>query len=347
MAVFGKPQVLFLHVGHDKTGSTALQQSFSASRSFMGQQSVVYPAMGDDARLVNMDEMVPCGNARHLLSSEDTLAETLGSLSVEKSNVLFSSELVFEALVKQEDLGFLSKAAEVAGFSEVRILLFIRDPLPHAVSVWQQRVKGWQGESSTLDQWMAERYDTPLKVCRLIKAAARSSEIKLSILRYETVRHDLHGAVEQWVGLRAGSLVRQATRVNRSLTGSEVALQRILNEKIGPSGKMFAFRLVSRLPDLPADPPRASSQAQMHCLKRLAPVLDELNAHLPEEHRYSRTLLPAREGEICHKFTSEQLEIIAEGIAVHNRADTKANRADTNVSWPRRIFEALGFRLFL
>jgi len=316
-------RTLFLHIGHDKTGSTALQTSFTASRASLLDKGVNYPATGDDAWEVNHDEMVPCGNARQLLQSKDSFSRQLTTITDKQSSVLFSSELLFENLSSLGDLSFIKNAATAAGFHDVSILLFIRNPLPHGVSVWQQRVKGWQGEVTSLDEWISNKYDTPRKVCDTLKSFAQTPEIKLSIRLYDTVHSNLHRECEHWLGLPEGTLVVHSARTNRSLTASEAELQRCLNQRLGPSGKMFGFRLVNRLPDLPADFPVPSRIAQQECLKQLRPALEEVNKVLPLDQQYSLTLLSVENAGTSYSFNREQIDIIAEGIANYCRAKSQ------------------------
>ena len=332
---------LYLHIGHHKTGSTALQAAFSASRDVLGERDILYPSSGDDARQADLDRRVPTGNGRDFLRGRVAMRRHLADASDKRSHVLFSSELMFDVLASTKDFSFLTEEAEAAGFTGVRILLFIRDPLPHAVSVWQQRVKGWQGETSDLDDWLTESYCGPEQVLHVLRGLGTLSRVEVTIRNYDRRRDHLAEEAEHWLGLSPRELVRPSvTQINRSLTRGEAALQRLLNLRLGPSGKHFAFRLVHRLPELPPDLPRPSVEAQNRVLARLRPALEEVNRSVDDAHHYREERIRELPAGTSFNFTEAQLNIIAEGFA--ESIEPPKTGASQAPRWQRGVRRIIG-----
>ena len=239
-------------------------------------------------------------------------------------------------MLELPDPGVLPEAAARAGFGRIEVLLFVRDPVPHAASVGQQLVKR-HGAAEGPDA-LIERFDQPLKAAELLDRLAALDgragvAIGLTVRNYAVCRDRLLAEAEAWLGVPEGTLPPPpAARANRGLSAPELALQRALNRALGAAadahgGRMLADPLCERLPDIPADPFRASPEAQRRMLDRLAPAMARVNARMPEAHRYRAEIRapeapPAAPGR--HAFTDAQLAVIAEGAA----AETLRLRAE-------------------
>jgi hypothetical protein len=319
-------RVLHLHIGQPKTGTTHLQTLFTANRPQLLAAGVSYPVYGDDARAVDIRRMVPCGNGRSVLNSESAFDEALHA-SGDAGRVLFSSELMFNLISRHDGVDWLPGIARRHGFDDVRVLCLLRDPLPFAVSEWQQRVKGWEAETRSLDDYVLEDFDGPRRsLVVLERVRALSPLVKATVLRYESVLADeggLEGVVASWLGVPAGIFTaRPRTRVNRSLTRSEAELQRQLNLRLGRSGSVFGFRLTVDVPDVDRDPPELGREATDAAVERLAPTVARINELLDAGHALAlpgvpspTTEAPADGSEARYTFSAEQLSVIAAGIA--------------------------------
>ena len=308
---------LYLHIGPMKTGSTWLQTAFVANAETLGTHNIAYPLVEDAGKAVNADQRVMTGNALTLLDAPEKFAAKLGqNIGNPARSVLFSSEVLFNRLSAADDLSFLCEGARAAGYDEIRILLFVRSPIPHVTSVWQQRVKGWQGETQSLDAFAQAGSDWPERTLKLVERLEKLPGVAATLRNYDSHRKDLLCPVEEWLGMPAQTLARPAAEtLNRSLTRSEVTLQRALNRQLGPSGKIFAFRLVNRIPEVAADAPRPSAAVAHRLMERHRNALDLIDARLPASEPVDRsvTALPDPAPPLC--FSEAQLEVIAEGLS--------------------------------
>jgi len=304
---------LLLHIGHVKTGSTWLQDAFHRNAAHLAAFGVRYPL--PRRYEIDYDTRVPAGNGLGLFDHPARTAARLARATRNgQQTTLFSSETLFARLSQPGALETLPSAARLAGFDRVRLLLFVRAPLPLAASIWQQRVKGYRGETRDLDTFVAEAFDMPRRVATFVDALQGLDGVELTLRNYDAHRRDLLPVAEDWLKLSPGSLERPPrSQLNRSLTRAEAALQLALNRTLGPSGDIFALRLGNQLPDIAADPPRISAAVAQDVIECNAAALDRIDTMLPPGEALSREL-PADETRPL-TLDETQMAVIAEGIA--------------------------------
>jgi len=300
---------LLLHIGHGKTGSTWIQSSLRSSVERLKACGIDYPLRGDD-----LDDplRMTSGNGFGLLQSPALLRSALAETGPE-SDACFSSEFLFGDLTDRDSLDVLRRAAD--GFDEIRLLLFTRDPVAHASSLWQQQVKR-RALTSPLDDAFLATYRVPSKVLALLDAVDQAPEVSLEIHNYSRVRHRLLEVVAEFLGVASDVLVTPpASRVNRSLTSSETAFQLRLNDAIGLRAEAVANALCERLPDLVPDAVRPDRVCQERLLERLRGDMESVNAQVPAQARYrfDDDDGPDDVGTV-HCFDEQQLGVIAEAI---------------------------------
>ena len=149
-------RTLYLHMGHAKTGSSWIQTSLRMSQDTLSTHGICY-APGD--RLpTDADHRITSGNGRGFLDSQQSMTSRLGRGDIPPdASILFSHEDWGHDL-DQRVSDYLPKVALQHGFMRVSVLLFIRDPLAHASSVWQQDVKGG-GQHHGIDEYFREYLD--------------------------------------------------------------------------------------------------------------------------------------------------------------------------------------------
>lgn len=303
---------LLLHIGHVKTGSTWLQEAFFQNAGRLADNGIHYPL----PRRRDYDRRVPAGNALGLFDDPaKTAARLKRAARPGGRTTLLSSETLFTRLTALGRVDFLPVAARQAGFDRVRILLFVRAPLPLAASIWQQRVKDMhQGEVRDLDTFGTEIFNMPKRVVSVVENLQRLENVDLTFHNYDAHRRDLLHVVEAWLGLATDSLDRPpAGQLNRSLTRAEAALQIAFNRALGPSGDIFAVRLGNRQLDVPPDPPRLSVEVAQDILDRNTGALDRIDEFLPPGEALSRDIPPPSDGPAI--LNEAQMQVIAEGVA--------------------------------
>lgn len=343
-------RTLFLHIGHGKTGSSWIQSSLRLSRAALAMQGIDYPVVRDSGE--GDPTRITSGNGIGLLGSVERFdARIAGCQTPPDRSLFFSSEFLFREIESSESVRFLRPVAQKHGFERVSLLLFIRDPLGHATSEWQQSVKRGGAVESVSDHFACFRM--PERVAAVLDRLDRAG-VDLAVRNYSRCRDRLLAETAGWLGVREATLTPPpAARVNRSLTRSEIALQQALNSRLGRCGRLVSDPLCERLPDLEPDDVRPPADVQEAAWNRLRPAIERVNARLPEEHRYRCDLRePAPEtGALC--FSAAQLDVIADAVAseiaqLRNRAATSVEVVgvhDLARALGRRAAGAIGRRL--
>lgn len=306
------PRRLLLHIGHSKTGSSYLQQVFLLSRDTLAEHGIDYPV--DDAHLGLDDATITSGNAVTALDSAADLDRHLASTPADR-HLLLSSEMLFGALYVTEDASFVADVAAAHSFDSIEILLFIRDPLDHVLSQWQQRVKR-RGLTAGRDEFL-ETYEHPVRVLAVLEQLAALPQVTTTVRNYSRCRDELHHEAAAWLGVDPSALSLPATAlVNRSLTPSEEALQLAFNRHLGECGHLIADPLCQQLPGLRATIRRPSPAAQAALLDRLHEPIAGVNRLVDADQRYATDVVDDDHDAVL-TFTPEQLDVIASSLAAH------------------------------
>jgi hypothetical protein len=291
---------LFLHVGHGKTGSSYLQACFAAAADGLAGHGVAYPLTGGGAD----PAAITTGNGA-------LLRRALGGKDVRLpgGSLLFSRELFFRELMEPGARERLVAFAAEHGLGPVHVLLFIRDPIEHAASSYQQTVKR-SGSTASLTEFL-ETYRLPELVERFLDTFANTPGVGITVRNYGRVRDRLRQTATAWLGVPAEVLGEpDVPRVNRALTAAELALQLAVNRVAGAAGRVLADRLCEALPDLPARPLLPPLDAQERLLDRLRPVLGRLEGRIEPPHRYLAEPIAPGSHEADPAFGDEQLAVI-------------------------------------
>ncbi|MYM56750.1 hypothetical protein [Thalassovita mangrovi] len=216
---------LWIHIGHDKTGSSFLQSSFAIQSGVLERHGIAYP--GDPAVLRRAREFgVTSGNAQTMGIEE------LLTMAPDDMDVLVSYEGFFNQLVRnpEETTKAWERMAAAHGFDRIEVLLFIRNPMEHAQSVYMQGVR-YRGHSDSFDSFLSQ-YSRPRFVVKAIKPLRQSRKIALTIKNYSTCKDKVFEVAMAWLGLQEGEFEAfdQAKTINRGLTDGELAIIRFLNK---------------------------------------------------------------------------------------------------------------------
>lgn len=303
---------LLLHIGHGKTGSSYLQNLFRIHRARLAAEGIAYPPRGESGQ--ETETTLTVGNAQRVLESEAELTAALeGYRPGAGQHLLLSSEMLFFDIEAHADLGFLPRTAGDFGFDRVRVLFFIREPLAHAASEWQQQVKRGL-EWRTLEDFY-RNFPGPESSERVLDRLEAAGGIEITVRNYSRCSKRLVEVVTDWLGVPAETLPPlPVRRVNRSLTVAELALMREVNRVVGMYTHFLTRALCERLPEFRADDVRPSVELQQATLDRLWPAMRRVNARLPESERYQGDLGPACPIPDEATFSADQIAAIAEGL---------------------------------
>lgn len=310
--------VLYLHIGGPKTGSTYLQSIFRMNRSALLDLGIHYP-VGQEYPDASPSSWTS-GNGSGILESPEAFAKALDEINHHPgSSLLYSHEGLRNEVCKAEKVSFMPAIARAYGFSRIKVLFFVRDPVAYTVSVWQQLVKN-NGLYQTLDDqimtptFMINNYKTSQDI---LEHLSNNEAFRLTALNYSRCSDKMLDIVTNWLGVSGTSLsIPEAERINRSLTIAELTLQLSMNRILGGDAKIVAKALTENLTDIRTERMIPSPEAQQILWDRVEPMVIQANRHLPSGHEilFDRQEPMGKESD-QFIFSAAQLEIIGRVVA--------------------------------
>lgn len=316
---------LHLHVGHGKTGSSFLQSWWAVNRSALAEAAqLLYPQAAGDARAQAGEFSMGNGTLldQALQSCQEPGAWQLWWRKLQQGEqrlrgVLFSAERWTRHLPGQRDA--LLAMADACGIVRIRLWLLVRDPQDHAPSVYGQMVKR-HSFTGSYDHWL-DIYNFPEALLTFLETfQAQPDRFDLQVDHYARQKHFLLDVMLTWLALppdRPWQQPGQST-VNRSLTADELLLMRWLNGRLGARAAVVGEHLVDRLPGLTPARLQASAEVSDRFVERWRPVLDQINARLPEAARLELHAPDSRAEPMPEPVTiqllPEQLDCLFDGV---------------------------------
>lgn len=268
---------LYLHAGHGKTGSSYIQSTMANSIESVLEQGYYYPFSRD----------ITSAASGKISSGNSSDFERLIDHGVIGEKVIFSGENFFHLFRGESGRELLRKACS-AGYDEVNIILFIRDPIDHAPSSYQQSIKRG-GQSWDVSEFFG-RYSVPKLVDEFIRQCSLFEDINLTVKNYSRCRSNILSEFCSWSGLCESKLmVPKVKNVNRSLTRAELIFQREFNKNLGKCGGLISDVLCNELPDIESELMLPSKEVQERMLERMKGHIDFVNSKVDQQHRYNCT----------------------------------------------------------
>lgn len=272
---------LWLHIGHDKTGSSFLQSSFAIQAGVLERHGIAYP--GDPGLLRRAREFgVTSGNAQ-MAGIKDLLAMAPGDM-----DVLMSYEGFFNQLAQnpEDTIKDWLWIADTHGFDRIEVLLFIRNPMEHAQSVYMQGVR-YRGYSDSFDAYLSE-YSRPRFVMKAIQRLRLNPRIGLTIKNYSACKNTIFETTMDWLGLQGAEFETfdKAKNINRGLTDGELTIIRFLNKFRPKLAHMTAQSLQEVFPEGRVAHPVARLEAQEAMFKANEHAMAVVNRCVAEEGHY-------------------------------------------------------------
>lgn len=324
-----QPQQILMHVGHGKTGSSFLQSVLANSIDTLSEGGVAYPIERRAAERARAGR-ITSGN---ILPGPEQFSQLLSDgWEGPTDRLLLSSERFFH---KMRPSGFLEGVRKVLPDADLCVLIYIRDPLDHAVSTYQQLIKR-HGYVEDFDTFL-DTYHIPQRVAEFI-AFVETMGGTVRARNYSRISGDLKASLENWLGFAEGSLKSASMQpVNRSMTASELALQMAFNRHYGASSARFISDLLcEELPEIRAERPPVSSEALERFLKRMARKIGEFDFgdRLPKGEGYrlptleeARARFEAPSDTALYTFTAAQLDALARSVCKRFGVDTPEGEA--------------------
>ena len=222
-----KKTKLFLHIGHGKTGTSAIQSSLAIASNDLAGQGISYPiqqSLRDRASRLE----ITSGNWEP--NSEVSLSDELLEIAKNNGNnskVILSSESLFWLIPE-----LIQNKSKWENNIDIHIILAVREIEEMLSSEYQQRVKR-HGDSMPLEQFLRARHfisSHHAKAAEIIELMTQSN-ISNTIINYSRHKRDISQLIFKFIGAdelypadqMAGAII------NRSLSRKELEILITIN----------------------------------------------------------------------------------------------------------------------
>ena len=281
-----KPQI-YLHIGHGKTGTSAIQSAFAIAQKDLLKLGIEYPIQNTDREKASQFA-ITSGNWNH--NPKESLAQELTRRSRERNNnnsILLSSESLFWQLDSLFEDGF----QELKDLN-LHVLLAVREIEEMLSSEYQQRVKR-HGEKRPFEQFLRSRHfiSSHHKKASEIITQLKKNKIKTTIINYSKHKHNIIELIFKTLQAEE-AYPRDTVRgvvVNRSLSHKELAIITLINALFYTKFPWISTRLsdalVKELPTVQSQKCRLSEDSKLKLYDVNNDYIRTINDSLgPNEH---------------------------------------------------------------
>lgn len=295
---------IHLHIGHGKTGSSAIQTVLANNHERLRQRGILYP------HHVSFEQakagIATSGN----LDREDWFDGQVMRIARDSpgwSTLLFSNEHIFARCDE-----FFDNVGRYGDDFEFEIILFVRHPLEMLRSGYQQAVKRG-GFTGSIGAFLPHSDAAPRASALIDRCVEHGIGFKL--FNYSAIRRNVIEHFFAHLGLweeMGDALAGEVGTINRSLTLGELRFVLALNQIFGPEyGRRVSDALVNRLPDLAADQIPVDDATKHALYARDAAAIHSINRHLPAAERIDlEGGAPEEPGPVSEGLTREQGDIV-------------------------------------
>lgn len=330
---------VFIHVGLQKTGSSALQAFFTKNAKQLAHMGVSYPSPEAEAIVTSG---VCTGNVLHVMQRKaardgfegslqaladrylcSTLEEAISAAA--QPTVLLSGEFISGHMTPD----IVAQLQDLSCRHHITILCLVRDPYDLAVSAWKQNVKTGKETLPLSDR--VKRYcakgSGSLGSKKLLPLLASGVDVR--VRNYDCIRNDLVSAFLSEIGLQPSAFDWQSERRHNLSLSYWQATAVVMAQKITGSSR-FSARLLEifrTTPGIHPDPYLPSIDAELLAAQR--PVIDHLNHILPPEELLRHTLR-STEGQDDQSMPLDVVEQLL--LTVREELESKTRFAVASVS---------------
>jgi len=302
---------VFIHVGHGKTGTSALQTYLANASQKIAENGFIYPSCSniEEARLgrVTSGNITMPSNGRwfqkSILPSLRQALPTSHTYIYSNETVFFSMNSLFDAI----DKGQIKPES-------LEILLAIRNPQEMISSAYQQAVKHG-GIGLSFDEFLrSQNY-----ICHHTATAAKlikkltTLNVKFKLFNYSRLGYSLVEDVASHIGIAnyySADEFKNKT-VNRSLSYAELHSVLLINQLYpGTKGRQLAKELVNEVPCTKTFRPAISSESLSIFSDKMQPFLDAINCILSPQDCLVLSDSCAEKSDYSMRLSDQQAKII-------------------------------------
>ncbi|MEX1188177.1 MAG: hypothetical protein WED33_02900 [Bacteroidia bacterium] len=299
---------IFLHIGHGKTGSSAIQSCLAINHELLKQHGYLY-AEHRSFRHAKKNE-ISSGNISPHRDPNWFESQALAYIEANDSysNYIFSSEAMF---MRMES--FFKSMTLIPSSFEPHILLALRNPIELLSSHFQQAVKrgGFTGSFLQFVEQKNYRVGQLARASKLIKAFTDHG-IKFTLANYSCYRNNITDFFFDAMGI--SSLVDTSkfrlSVINRSMSYDELNFIILMNRIYGEElGSRLSDALVNHLPNQASDT-LPLNEATLHTIHEVNQEnADFINLYLEKTTALSFSYTPTVEKDTLNNFSSDQIGI--------------------------------------
>ena len=315
---------LFLHIGHGKTGTSAVQSSLAIASDELSKKGIRYPiqqSLRDQASRLEITSGNWQPNPEVSLTAQ--LLE-IANNNPKNEKIILSSESLFWLVPE-----LIQNKSEWENYIEMHVILAVREIEEMLSSEYQQRVKR-HGDAMPLKQFLRARHlisSHHEKAAEIIGLMSQS-KISNTIINYSKHKRDISRLIFKFIGAEelypadqmAGAII------NRSLSGKELEILITINalyySKFPWISTRISDALIKNQPTIEAQRCKIDKQQLEKVYEKNNTYLQTINACLnPTEQLTTLTTLSDK---ITAEKSPEQLNKIHEEelISVHLIANT-------------------------
>ncbi len=297
---------IILHIGHGKTGSSAIQSFLALSSEELNMKGFDYPKSNSTQAAKNFK--TTSGN----VSSKDHFVFLINNYLKSESmkTFLLSSEWIFwwfEDLIQ-----YLIKIGEQA---QLQFIMFVRSPNELLHSNYNELVKR-RRYKNTFKDYLTE--DLHYQKVNKIISKLVSNNIKFSIINYSFYKNNnIQEFCRNINFIPSNDLLNKCNEkiINRSLTKAELELQYQFNRLMNNDENFdFGEQITDKLPEIPTEQPRFTQQESEHFLKTNGKYIEAINRFLPLEQKLE-VICDVQEtfnSEQTFEFNKDQIAFLAQ-----------------------------------
>jgi hypothetical protein len=226
---------LFLHIGTERTGSSHLQSLSAINRSVLQRNGIWFPSGAKKDILMMKGEISP-GNAQNLTDALNTnnftacksfIAQRVKEAKEKNCHtLLLSNELLILSLAEDNRLSKFISMLTKMDISNIKFLLFLRDPVEHALSLYKHRAK--YGNALDIEEWPKKHYVYGNALASFLNQAG-SEKISLMARKFTKEKSAIEKTLFKECLNIHEDLIPPPKLVNPSLNLSELILIKKLN----------------------------------------------------------------------------------------------------------------------
>ena len=280
-----KKNNIYLHIGHGKTGTSAVQSALAIAKDQLLSLGIYYPIDSSvESKATKFG--ITSGNWSHV--SDRSLGKELTSklkAATNNSSLLLSSEHLFwymDSLFGDNDIDLEQ--------INLHVILAVRDLEEMLSSEYQQLVKR-HGETRPFEMFLRSREfisSHHRRAAQLLKQL-EDHGVKTTVINYSKYKSSIAELIFEVIGAKDAypHSRMDGVVINRSLTQKELEILRVINgiyfKKYPTIGVRISDALVKAFPDFYSQKLRLSTESRVKLYKYNSNYIDTINACLPND----------------------------------------------------------------